>query len=136
MSKTKSFYATYRATGKNTLLGGVRKSETSRFQVEADAQLFLDQAIIANGGEKLCVGEVHESPLPPQIFRHCHPTISQALGGKCFGCKKVLTTEDAKQSEPVFTEPEEYTEHDDCVASGRHLTSCDDDGFCNFCGEQ
>lgn len=23
-----------------------------------------------------------------------------------------------------------------CIESGQHLTDCDDDGFCNFCGEQ
>jgi hypothetical protein len=29
-----------------------------------------------------------------------------------------------------------YIPFDDCVASGQHLKSCDDDGFCNSCGEQ
>lgn len=24
----------------------------------------------------------------------------------------------------------------DCKASGRHLSTCDDDGYCNLCGEQ
>jgi len=24
----------------------------------------------------------------------------------------------------------------ECKSSGSHLTSCDDDGFCNYCGEQ
>lgn len=24
----------------------------------------------------------------------------------------------------------------ECMDSGRHLESCDDDGYCNFCGEQ
>lgn len=30
----------------------------------------------------------------------------------------------------------EYLNPGECVESGKHLTSCDDDGFCNFCGEQ
>lgn len=24
----------------------------------------------------------------------------------------------------------------ECVATGHHLTNCDDDGYCNYCGEQ
>lgn len=28
------------------------------------------------------------------------------------------------------------TELDDCLKSGQHLKSCDDDGFCNNCGHQ
>lgn len=24
----------------------------------------------------------------------------------------------------------------DCIASGLHLTDCDNDGYCNFCGFQ
>ena len=29
-----------------------------------------------------------------------------------------------------------YDDKNECVEEGRHLTSCDDDGYCNFCGEQ
>ena len=29
-----------------------------------------------------------------------------------------------------------YVPYEKCVASGGHLTSCDDDGYCNSCGEQ
>ena len=29
-----------------------------------------------------------------------------------------------------------YISYDECVASERHLISVDEDGFCNFCGEQ
>ena len=25
---------------------------------------------------------------------------------------------------------------EDCIESGRHLVDCDDDGYCNLCGEQ
>jgi hypothetical protein len=24
----------------------------------------------------------------------------------------------------------------ECIAQGTHMTSCDDDGYCNACGEQ
>lgn len=30
----------------------------------------------------------------------------------------------------------EYLTRADCVAARLHLTDCDRDGFCNFCGEQ
>lgn len=33
-------------------------------------------------------------------------------------------------------EPDEYVSLQDCVSSGKHLKSCDNDGYCNFCGEQ
>lgn len=29
-----------------------------------------------------------------------------------------------------------YISRDECVASKKHLTDVDDDGFCNICGEQ
>ena len=29
-----------------------------------------------------------------------------------------------------------YYTLEDCIESGEHLTSCDDDGFCNLCGNQ
>jgi hypothetical protein len=30
----------------------------------------------------------------------------------------------------------EYCTIGECIATGKHLTDCDDDGFCNYCGEQ
>ena len=30
----------------------------------------------------------------------------------------------------------EYLTVKECKSQGKHLTHCDDDGFCNFCGEQ
>lgn len=35
----------------------------------------------------------------------------------------------------MSTNPDEYTSYEECVANGTHLTDCDDDGYCNFCGE-
>ena len=30
----------------------------------------------------------------------------------------------------------DYDSQSDCIISGQHLKSCDDDGFCNNCGHQ
>ena len=30
----------------------------------------------------------------------------------------------------------EYCTIGECIATGQHLTECDDDGYCNYCGEQ
>ena len=30
----------------------------------------------------------------------------------------------------------EYCTIGECIAVGQHLSECDDDGYCNFCGEQ
>ena len=89
----RSYFARYRAkTG--TLIGGVRQSQTSRFQSRSDAQRRLDDTIALNGGN--CEGEVVASDLHPEIFSHCPGSVPQAIGGKCFQCGKVLTVEDAK----------------------------------------
>jgi hypothetical protein len=32
--------------------------------------------------------------------------------------------------------PTKYCTLGECIATGTHLTDCDDDGYCNFCGEQ
>lgn len=91
---SKSYYAVYRAkTG--TLIGGVRSSQSSRFQHRADAQQRLDDTIEINGGN--CEGEVRESARYPEIFSHCAGSIPQAIGGRCFCCGKLLSVEDAKR---------------------------------------
>ena len=49
-----------------------------------------------------------------------------------------------KSSPKLPSEDEDYDFDDEdgfvtlqeCIASGRHLTDCDEDGYCNFCGEQ
>ena len=30
----------------------------------------------------------------------------------------------------------DYISIEECKEQGTHLTSCDEDGYCNFCGEQ
>jgi len=32
--------------------------------------------------------------------------------------------------------PDELIDLDECIENGTHLTDCDDDGYCNYCGEQ
>lgn len=98
--QTASYYAEYWSTDGKTLLGAVLKSRTSRFQDRSDAQSRLDQ-IKDLHSEGRVAGKIVESPLYPQIFRHCgsESLPSQAIGGHCFACKKLLTVEDAKAAE-------------------------------------
>jgi len=35
-----------------------------------------------------------------------------------------------------FDDEDGFVTLQECIASGRHLTDCDEDGYCNFCGEQ
>jgi hypothetical protein len=92
----RSYFARYHAIGDHWLLGGVRQGQTSRFDTREDAQLRLDGTIELNNGH--CVGEVVESDKYPEIFSHCPGSIAQAIGGKCFGCGKVVTLADAKEA--------------------------------------
>ena len=92
-----SFYAKYRAPKGQWLIGGKNDGRTSRFGLKEEAELRLRQTIEINGGESHCTGEVAETFLPPEIFPHCFGHESQSIGGKCFGCGKVLTAEDAQE---------------------------------------
>lgn len=88
----RSYFARYWAkTG--TLIGGISRSQTSRFQSRSDAQKRLEDIIAINGGN--CEGEIVGSNLHPEIFSHCVGSIPQAVGGRCFQCGKLLTVEDA-----------------------------------------
>jgi len=89
-----SYFAKYKAK-KGDLIGGVARSQTSRFGSREEAQLRLDGTIEINKGN--CEGNVVASSLPPEIFAHCDGRPSQTIGGKCFGCGKVLTKEDARE---------------------------------------
>lgn len=100
---TLSWFVSYWVIGKGTLLGGVKRSESSRFGEEIDARLRRQIALEENQAAGVeCDGYIVPSHLPPEIFRHCDPTKpAQAVGGKCFGCGKVMTKEDAKAHIPV-----------------------------------
>jgi len=90
----RSFYAKYRAIDGGWLIGGEKTGQSCRFGSREGAETRLQGTIDINGAGK-CAGEVVESDKPPEIFAHCG-TMEQAIGGKCFGCGKVLTAVDAK----------------------------------------
>jgi hypothetical protein len=89
---TLSWFGRYWSTDKQTLIGGVLDSMTSRFQRREDAELRLSQVLELNGEH--CAGELCESTLPPEIFVHCGE-IAQSVGACCPRCKKLLTKADA-----------------------------------------
>jgi len=94
----RSYYAEYWVIGKaTTLIGGVKRSRSSRFGRRQDAEQRLRDTIDLNGADR-CEGTVHESNQYPEIFIHCGTGPAQAISGKCFRCHKVLTVEDAKQA--------------------------------------
>ena len=90
----RSYFARYRAVS-GTLIGGVAKSQSSRYDSRADAEMRLTDVILINGGPAQCVGEVCGSEQDPEIFIHCG-SLPQARGARCFGCGKLLTEEDAR----------------------------------------
>lgn len=93
MKKTRSYFARYWSTDGKTLVGGVLRGQTSRWERREDAESRLQQIVELNGDH--CKGEIVESPFFPEIFIHCG-TMPQTIGGKCFGCGKVLTVADAE----------------------------------------
>lgn len=93
-----SYYATYQSKGSGTMVGGVRKSKSSRFARREDAEERLASAIEINRNAGVeVVGRINHSNKPPEIFHHCGSTDlpPQAIGGRCFSCKKKLTRADA-----------------------------------------
>jgi hypothetical protein len=91
-----SYVAEYWAAGDGLMLGGVRRSRSSRWGTQEEAERSLANTIRINGAAGRQVeGRVVTSPLPPEIFAHCPGEPSQAVGAVCFGCKKKLTRADA-----------------------------------------
>jgi hypothetical protein len=90
----KSYFARYRSTNGQCLVGAVMKGQSSRFDSRTDAEQRLADTIEINGSH--CTGEIVESDKYPEIFRHCPGHPAQAIGGRCFGCGKILTVADAK----------------------------------------
>jgi hypothetical protein len=99
---TRSWIAKYWATKPpRLLLGAVERSQSSRWGHEEDAVSSLEVSLENNRSAGIeCAGEVVPSVRPPEIFRHCGQ-LAQSLGGRCFGCGKTLTIEDAKQFQAV-----------------------------------
>jgi len=96
----RSFFVSYQATKPGqSLLGGVKSSQSSRWQFREDAEHFLWTVLTTNKHSGIeASGQISPSADYPEIFIHCGDGPSQAIGGKCFCCKKVLTIEDAKQA--------------------------------------
>lgn len=93
-----SYFATYWPKQGGTMLGGVRKSKSSRFAHREDAARRLESAIEVNRSARVeVVGRINRSDRPPNIFHHCGSTDlpAQAIGGRCFSCGKKLTRADA-----------------------------------------
>jgi hypothetical protein len=95
----RSYFARYWSTDGKTMIGGVLESFSSRFADRADAVARLDDVKEYNRGH--VDGEIRESKLYPEIFIHCGAGPAQALGGHCFGCKKLLQILDAKAAGKV-----------------------------------
>jgi hypothetical protein len=94
----RSYVARYQAIKPDgLLLGAVKRAQSSRYSKAEDAASYLATAIENNGGPENCRGEVLPQAAPANIIRHCHPSIAQTIGGKCFRCSKVLTMEDSKK---------------------------------------
>ncbi len=93
MREAHSYFARYWSTDNRTLIGGVLQGQTGRFERREDAETRLQQTLELNGVH--CEGEVAESHLYPEVLIHCG-AMPQAIGGKWFGCGKVLTVADAE----------------------------------------
>ncbi len=91
-----SFFAHYWTTQEGKLLlGGVKEGKSSRFDCQEDARDYLDNLLAL---QPIAQGVVLASGKHPEIFRHCPDSAPQAIGGKCFTCKKILTVADAKRA--------------------------------------
>lgn len=97
--KTKSYFVKYRTKDGKTLVGGILEGQSSRFQAREDAQTRKEQIVEINNDR--AEAQIVESPLYPEIFRHCPDSLPQAIGGKCFACKKILDAKDAKKAKPI-----------------------------------
>ena len=91
-----SFVAIYHSTDGHPLLGGKLTGGSSRWHVREDAEAYLANVKELNGPR--CDGGIVTSDKYPEILRHCPGHPAQAIGGRCFGCGKVLTLEDAKRA--------------------------------------
>jgi hypothetical protein len=89
-----SYFARYWSTDGHCLVGAVMQGQSSRFDDRADAEQRLAATLEINGPH--CTGEIVDSDLYPEIFHHCPGHPAQAIGGRCFGCGKTLTVQDAK----------------------------------------
>ncbi len=97
-SKTRSWVAEYWKVGYGMMIGGVKRSKSSRWGLRADAEDRLASVIDINASTGREVeGRVLASSNYPEIFPHCPGSLAQVIGGHCFVCKKKLTVADARE---------------------------------------
>jgi len=89
-----SFIVKYKAKPGCYLIGGVKESESSKWQLKSDAVTYAANLLNLQA-EHMETPEIVEVDEPPDIFVHCPGYPSQAVGGCCFNCKKKLTELDA-----------------------------------------
>jgi hypothetical protein len=89
----RSWYAEYWSTNGKTLIGGVMRGVSSRFQSEEDAERYMYQVLAINNDGKSpnCAGRRMSSPLFPEILYHCKDAAATAIGCRCSVCKQVVT---------------------------------------------
>lgn len=89
----KSYVAYYWATPGMLLLGGVKESNSCRYQTREMAEERLRVVRDVNGSH--CAGEVMRVRGVPEIFVHCGD-VATCIGAVCPGCGKRLTVKDAQ----------------------------------------
>lgn len=52
----------------------------------------------------------------------------------CIECQREIAREIAQTSDQEHLL--DYMPIEECIKDGLHLSSCDEDGYCNYCGEQ
>lgn len=57
-----------------------------------------------------------------------------AIVGESRLCSPTIATLNQQRDKAIPND--EYITLEECIASSLHLTDCDDDGYCNHCGEQ
>lgn len=98
----RSYVAEYWATEDTAawegfLLGGKKRSRSCKWQRESDAAQSLATALDINRqAGRPCDGRVISVDDVAELVVHCgeHP---QSVGGRCFGCGKIITAEDCRE---------------------------------------
>lgn len=80
-----------------TLIGGVRRSRSSRWMSLEEAELYRKGTTEING-TRVKDSWIYPTVYPPEIFTHCKGHPSTTLNSFCFGCKKKLTKKDAREA--------------------------------------
>jgi hypothetical protein len=92
----RSFIVSYRAK-KGCLVGGVKESQSCRYQRFKDARTRMQGILDANGDNAEAI--VTTCQQAPEIFVHCGD-VATAIGCLCPSCKKLLTIRDARKARP------------------------------------